>query len=218
MTNNVTDPNKSNHTADDDVIIVATRNQGKVKEFAHALKFTGKSVKSMYDYPDIPDVVEDGETFADNARKKAKVVGDLLGKAVLADDSGLCVDALQGAPGVYSARYAGEPSDDGANNAKLLQELEQLHQEEDTAQRLLSPAQFMCHLALYDPNTKQFTEATGVAEGWITSQAAGGGGFGYDPLFYVPEYEKTFAELTLEEKQAISHRGKALKLLVEKLI
>ena len=75
----------------------------------------------------------------------------------------------------------------------------------------------MCHLALYEPHTKQFTEATGIVEGWITSQAAGGGGFGYDPLFYVPEYEKTFAELTLEEKQAISHRGKALKLLVEKL-
>lgn len=221
MTINVKDTNQSNEPNQPDqneaVIIVATRNQGKVKEFAHALQFTGKTVKSMYDYPDIPDVVEDGETFADNARKKAQVVGDLLGKPVLADDSGLCVDALQGAPGVYSARYAGEPSDDAANNAKLLQELEQLHQGEDTAQPLLSPAQFMCHLALYDPHTKQFTEATGIAEGWITSQAAGRGGFGYDPLFYVPEYEKTFAELTLEEKQAISHRGKALKLLVEKL-
>lgn len=199
------------------VIIVATRNQGKVKEFAHALQFTGKTVKSMYDYPDIPDVVEDGATFADNARKKAKTVGDLLGKPVLADDSGLCVELLDGAPGVYSARYAGEPSDDKANNAKLLQELEKLHQGEDTEQPLLSPAQFVCHLALYDPTTEQFTEATGVVEGWITSQAAGGGGFGYDPLFYLPEFEKTFAELTLEEKQAVSHRGKALRLLADQL-
>ncbi|MNJ59153.1 dITP/XTP pyrophosphatase [compost metagenome] len=201
----------------EDVIIVATRNQGKVKEFAHALHFTGKTVKSMYDYPDIPDVVEDGATFADNARKKAKTVGDLLGKPVLADDSGLCVELLDDAPGVYSARYAGEPSDDKANNTKLLQELEKLHQGEDTEQPLLSPARFVCHLALYDPITKQFTEATGVAEGWITSQAAGGGGFGYDPLFYLPEFEKTFAELTLEEKQAVSHRGKALRLLADQL-
>lgn len=199
------------------VIIVATRNQGKVKEFAHALQFTGKTIKSMYDYPDIPDVVEDGATFADNARKKAKTVGDLLGKPVLADDSGLCVDLLEGAPGVFSARYAGEPSDAGANNAKLLQELEKLHQGEDTAQPLLSAAQFVCHLALYDPKTKQFIEATGIAEGWITSQAAGGGGFGYDPLFYLPEFEKTFAELTIEEKQKVSHRGKALRALADQL-
>ncbi|MNW37515.1 dITP/XTP pyrophosphatase [compost metagenome] len=198
-------------------IIVATRNKGKMREFAHALEFTGKSVESMYDYPDVPEVVEDGETFADNARKKAKTVGDLLGQPVLADDSGLCVDKLSGDPGVYSARYAGEGASDADNNTKLLAELEKLQQGEDTEQPLLSTAQFVCHLALYDPATGQFVESSGSVEGWITSEPAGGGGFGYDPLFYLPPYEKTMAELTIEEKQAISHRGAALRELVDKL-
>lgn len=199
------------------VIIVATRNQGKVKEFAHALEFMGKPVRSMYDYPEVPEVVEDGETFADNARKKAKTVGDLLGQPVLADDSGLCVDKLDGAPGVYSARYAGEGATDEENNLKLLQELEELQQGEDTEQPLLSTGRFVCHLALYDPANGQFIEASGAVEGWITSQPSGGGGFGYDPLFYLPTYEKTMAELTMAEKQAVSHRGAALRELAEKL-
>lgn len=203
--------------AKESVIIVATRNQGKVREFAHALEFLGKPVKSMYDYPEVPEIVEDGETFADNARKKAKTAGDLLGQPVLADDSGLCVDALDGDPGVYSARYAGEGAADEDNNEKLLAELEKRRQGEDTQQPLLSPARFVCHLALYDPATGNFTEASGEVEGWITSEPAGGGGFGYDPLFYLPEYEKTMAELTLEEKQAISHRGAALRKLADKL-
>lgn len=198
-------------------IIVATRNKGKVREFAHALEFTGKSVESMYDYPDVPEVVENGETFAENARKKAKTVGDLLGQPVLADDSGLCVDQLDGAPGVYSARYSGEGASDSDNNNKLLAELEKLQQGEDTEQPLLSTGRFVCHLALYDPATGQFIESSGSVEGWITSDPAGYGGFGYDPLFYLPVYEKTMAELTIEEKQSISHRGAALRELVEKL-
>lgn len=198
-------------------VIVATRNKGKVREFAHALAFTGKPVVSMYDYPSIPEVVEDGETFAENARKKAKTVGDLLGLPVLADDSGLSVDKLNGAPGVYSARYAGEEASDEDNNHKLLMELEKLQQGEDTEQPLLSTGKFICYLALYDPATGQFIESSGSVEGWITSEPAGGGGFGYDPLFYLPAYEKTMAELTLDEKQAISHRGAALRELVEKL-
>lgn len=203
--------------AENSVIIVATRNQGKVREFAHALEFLGKPVKSMYDYPEVPEIVEDGETFADNARKKAKTAGDLLGQPVLADDSGLCVDRLDGDPGVYSARYAGEGASDEDNNQKLLMELEKQQQGEDTEQPLLSTARFVCHLALYDPATGQFTEASGTVEGWITSEPAGGGGFGYDPLFFLPEYGKTLAELTLEEKQAVSHRGAALRELAGKL-
>ncbi|WP_114497138.1 XTP/dITP diphosphatase [Fontibacillus phaseoli] len=199
------------------VIIVATRNQGKVREFAHALEFLGKPVKSMNDYPEVPDIVEDGKTFAENARKKAKTAGDLLGQPVLADDSGLCVDRLDGDPGVYSARYAGENASDEENNLKLLSELEKQQQGEDTEQPLLSTARFVCHLALYDPATGQFTEASGTVEGWVTSEPAGGGGFGYDPLFYLPEYEKTLAELTLEQKQAVSHRGAALRELTAKL-
>ncbi|MNN14857.1 dITP/XTP pyrophosphatase [compost metagenome] len=129
----------------------------------------------------------------------------------------MCVDKLDGAPGVYSARYAGEGASDADNNSKLLAQLEKLQQGEDTEQPLLSTAQFVCHLALYDPATGQFVESLGSVEGWITSEPAGGGGFGYDPLFYLPAYEKTMAELTIEEKQAISHRGAALRELVEKL-
>ncbi|MED4957315.1 XTP/dITP diphosphatase [Paenibacillus macerans] len=200
------------------VIVVATRNPGKVREFAHALEALNKQVRSLADYPDIPEIVEDGETFAENARKKAQTVGDHLGRPVLADDSGLCVDRLGGAPGVYSARYAGEGASDEDNNEKLLAELEKERLGEDTEQPLLSPARFVCHLALYDPATGRFVEASGEAEGWITSEPAGGGGFGYDPLFYLPAYEKTFAELSLEEKQAVSHRGAALRNLAAKLV
>ncbi|MCL6604659.1 MAG: XTP/dITP diphosphatase [Paenibacillus sp.] len=199
------------------ILIVATKNQGKVREFQHAFAPLGLTVKSMFDYPNLPDVVEDGSTFAENALKKAKAVGDALGFPVLADDSGLCVDALEGRPGVYSARYAGEDADDAANNLKLLGELETLKQGEDTGQPLLSTARFVCALSLYDPATGDELTAEGTVDGWITSEPAGGGGFGYDPIFYLPDYEKTMAELTLTEKQLISHRGTALRLLTDKL-
>ena len=199
------------------VIIVSTRNQGKVREFTHALSFLGKSVQSMYDYPNVPEVVEDGATFSENAKKKAKEVGDFLGHPVLADDSGLCVEKLDGRPGVYSARYAGAEATDMQNNEKLLAELAELTAGEDTDQPLLSPAKFVCSLVYYDPADGSFVEAEGEVKGWITSEPAGAGGFGYDPLFYVTEYGKTMAELTIEEKQAISHRGHALKQLAEKL-
>ncbi|MDQ0495487.1 XTP/dITP diphosphatase [Paenibacillus brasilensis] len=202
---------------DGPIVIVATKNKGKVREFAHAFAPLGKEVKSMYDYPDIPDVVEDGKTFAENALKKAKAVGDALGLPVLADDSGLCVDLLDGAPGVYSARYAGEGASDHENNIKLLDVLESKQLGDDTEQPLLSSAQFVCTLILYNPQTGETLESTGSVDGWITTETAGGGGFGYDPLFYLPEYEKTMAELTLEQKQAISHRGIALRNLMTKL-
>lgn len=124
---------------------------------------------------------------------------------------------LNGEPGVYSARYAGEGATDVQNNAKLLDALAALKSGEDSQQPLLSPAQFVCALVLYDPASGDKYEAEGSADGWITADAAGEGGFGYDPLFYVPEYEKTMAELTLEQKQAISHRGHALRALVSRL-
>lgn len=119
---------------DSPVIIVATRNAGKVREFAHAFAPLGKEVKSMFDYPEAPDVVEDGVTFAENAWKKAKAVGDALGAPVLADDSGLCVDLLNGEPGVYSARYAGEDASDAQNNTKSLDALAALKSGEDSQQ------------------------------------------------------------------------------------
>lgn len=204
-------------TGAEQAIIVSTRNKGKVREFAHALAFLGRPVRSMYDYPDVPEVVEDGTTFAENARKKAKEVGDALGLPVLADDSGLCVDKLDGRPGVYSARYAGPEASDAENIEKLLEELGSLNSGEDTEQPLLSPARFVCHLAYYDPATGSFVEAKGEAEGWITSEPSGAGGFGYDPVFYVPEFDKTMAQLSLEEKQAVSHRGRALRDLADRL-
>ncbi|MDP4095698.1 XTP/dITP diphosphatase [Paenibacillus sp. P96] len=199
------------------VVVVATKNKGKIREFAHAFAPLGKQVKSMYDYPDLPDIVEDGETFAENAFKKAKAVGDALQLPVLADDSGLCVDLLDGRPGVYSARFAGEGASDHENNLKLLDMLESKQLGDDTEQPLLSPARFVCALLLYHPVSGETIEAEGSVEGWITSETAGSGGFGYDPLFYLPQYGRTMAELTLEEKQAISHRGAALQQLAAKL-
>lgn len=203
--------------AENGILIVATKNAGKVREFTHAFAPLGLEVKSMFDYPELPAVMEDGTTFAENALKKSKQIAEALGMPVLADDSGLCVDALEGRPGVYSARYAGEQATDEENNLKLLSELEGMKQGEDTGQPLLSTARFVCALSLYDPATGEEYTAEGTVEGWITSEPAGGGGFGYDPLFFLPEFGKTMAELTLTEKQAISHRGRALRLLTEKL-
>lgn len=201
------------------VIVVATKNAGKVKEFAHALQKLDKSVESLLDYPQIPDIVEDGDTFAANARIKAKTTGDILGVPVLADDSGLRVAALNGDPGVYSARYAGENATDGENNAKLIQELHQLadHAEREELQdgsKILSKAQFVCALALYDPATGLFLESEGTVDGVITDNPHGNGGFGYDPLFWLPSLNRGMAELSKEEKQQISHRGDALRKLL----
>ncbi|WP_238327648.1 XTP/dITP diphosphatase [Paenibacillus gorillae] len=203
-------------------ILIATKNEGKVKEFAHALSKIGKEVASLNDYPAFPDIVEDGDTFAANARIKAKAAGDAFQVPVLADDSGLRVKSLGGAPGVYSARYAGEGATDSDNNAKLLVELAKL-EGADAAEaladgtRLLSEAQFVCVLALYDPSTGEFVEAEGTVDGYIADRPRGEGGFGYDPLFWLPQLGRAMAELSKEEKQRISHRGHALEQLLEKL-
>lgn len=203
------------------VIVVATKNKGKVKEFAHALEKLGKGVSSLHDYPEIPDIPEDGDTFAANARIKAKATGDALGVPALADDSGLRVEALGGRPGVYSARYAGEDATDSDNNAKLLEELSgmgaTLEDELPDGSKLLSRAQFVCALALYDPATGEFVEAEGTVDGVITDRPHGDGGFGYDPLFWLPQLGRGMAELSKEDKGAISHRGEALKALLAKL-
>ncbi|BBH19174.1 non-canonical purine NTP pyrophosphatase [Paenibacillus baekrokdamisoli] len=210
-----------------DTVVVATKNAGKVKEFAHAFGKLGLNVVSMFDYPDLPEVVEDGLTFAENARKKAREVAEALGMPVLADDSGLEVEALGGDPGVYSARYAGPGATDTLNNAKLLMELEHLAKDSFTTDgkqnqledgtKLLSPARFVCTLALFDPASGKFMESIGFVDGQIASKPRGSGGFGYDPLFWLPTHGKAMAELTMEEKQAISHRGAALALLLGKL-
>ena len=206
-------------------IVIATRNPGKLKEFQHALQTEGTLVVSLMDYPSIPDIIEDGDTFVANARKKAKTMALALGVPVLADDSGLCVDALDGAPGVYSARYSGEGATDESNNVKLVDELNAIHAQIDTEEtsvwpkdrNLLSKAHFVCVLSMYDPASDSFIEAEGTVNGYIMDKQLGVGGFGYDPLLWLPQLGKSMAELSKTEKQAISHRGEALKKLTAKL-
>ncbi|REJ12337.1 MAG: non-canonical purine NTP pyrophosphatase [Paenibacillaceae bacterium] len=208
---------------DRNVIVIATKNEGKAREFAHALAPLGLVVRTLSGDDRVPEIVEDGATFADNARKKARIAGDALGVPVLADDSGLETEALGGAPGVFSARYAGEGAGDAANNAKLLRELAE--RAADVPQpsglpadvRALSRARFVCALALYDPAVGTFAEADGSVDGWIIDRPLGSGGFGYDPLFWVPAFGRTMAQLTTEEKQSISHRGRALAKLTDLL-
>lgn len=199
-------------------IVVATRNRGKTKEFAALFGARGYEVKSLNDFGALPDIVEDGATFAANALKKARTIADLLNVPVIADDSGLCVDALHGEPGVYSARYAGEHATDADNNAKLLRALAEKGPPakllEDGHPQLYSPARFVANIAMVDPGWNRVIQAEGVCEGYILPEPRGSGGFGYDPLFYLPEYHRTVAELSMEEKNRVSHRAKALAQLL----
>ncbi|QJW45537.1 XTP/dITP diphosphatase [bacterium BFN5] len=190
-------------------LVIASKNAGKVAEIAAALQYLPLKVMSLADFSEIPDAIEDGSTFMENALIKAKYYSTLTGKACLADDSGLEVDALQGAPGVYSARYAGESASDADNNHKLLAEMAQV----DSANRT---ARFRCVLAFIDTNATVIT-ADGTCEGVILGAARGTEGFGYDPLFYIPALNKTLAEISIADKNAISHRGAALKSLAAKL-
>jgi len=183
------------------VLVLATRNKGKTEEIRALLSGSPVQLKNLDDFGPIPEVVEDGETFDDNAYKKASFTARVLGFPAIADDSGLVVEALNGEPGVYSARYAGEDADDAANNAKLL---DQMAGVEDRR------AAFQCVLSIAMP-TGQALTYEGRCDGVIAQAPSGDGGFGYDPLFYCPDKGKTFAELTLEEKGEISHRGRALK-------
>lgn len=187
-------------------ILIATKNIGKAKEFEAMFQEEGYAIKTLLDYPEIEDVEETGVTFEENARLKAETIANLLDTIVLADDSGLKVDALDGRPGVYSARYAGENKSDAANNAKLLHEMYDVPKEKRTAQ-------FHCTLVLAAPG-KDSLVVVGELPGEIGTIPRGDNGFGYDPLFYVPEYQKTVAELQSEEKNKISHRGQAIKKLV----
>lgn len=186
-------------------IFIASNNKGKIAEFQQFFQKQGITVKSLQDLPEPIDVVEDGDTFEANAIKKAEEIGKAFNIAVLADDSGLEVDALDGAPGIYSARYAGMEKDDTANNKKLLQEL---HGKENRA------ARFVCALAVFDPETGTRV-VRGTVEGEIGQEAQGAGGFGYDPLFYVTSERRFMAELTREEKNRVSHRANALQKLQE---
>lgn len=186
-------------------LVVATNNKGKLKEIREIL--TKMEVLGLGDLSLNIDIVEDGETFEANAQKKAETIMRELKLPVLADDSGLAVDALNGRPGVYSARFAGENATDAHNIQKLLSELRHI----PDAQR---SARFICVMCLVMPDGTVYT-TRGEVEGQILHETRGENGFGYDPLFYVKEYDKTFAELSAEEKNAISHRGKALRSMKE---
>ncbi len=190
------------------ITILATHNKNKVIEM-HAVLADILGIDKVYTPDEIgsnDDVEENGSTFEENAMLKARSVWK-EGYLTIADDSGLCVNALDGAPGIYSARYAGEPTDNKKNNARLLKELE------DKTDR---SAYFVCAIACKLPNGEEFT-LRGTANGTILREEKGCGGFGYDPLFFFPELNKTFAELTTEEKHTVSHRGNALRLLEAEL-
>lgn len=189
-------------------ILIATKNVGKLKEIKAAFAELKAEILSLTDFENLPDAVEDGMTFEENARIKAKFFNNLTGFACLADDSGLEVDALNGAPGVQSARFAGYHAEDTTNNAKLLDELKKIGVTE-------SPADYRCSLFFVDTDGSEIT-ADGIINGTIKILPRGNGGFGYDPYFYVSE-SKTMAELTPAEKDAISHRGEALRKILPKL-
>lgn len=190
-------------------VLIATKNKGKAKEFESLFSPRGYEVHTLLDYENATDVEETGTTFAENAILKAETIAKELNQVVMADDSGLVVDALDGRPGVYSARYAGEDKNDEANTQKLLKELKDIPAEKRTAR-------FYCVLALASPNQETIT-VSGYVEGRIAESPAGTNGFGYDPVFYVPEKGKTMAELESAEKNAISHRANALKELEKEL-
>ena len=192
-------------------IILASNNKKKIKEMKEILGDIQVEVKSLEDENIDIDVLEDGETFEENAKKKAKEIYEFLlergdkGFIVIADDSGIAVDYLGGEPGIYSARYAGEHGNDSKNNEKLLNNLKGVRKED-------RGAKFICQLALFT-DTGEYYKVTGEVKGYIIEEMHGEGGFGYDPMFFYEPLNKTFGELTPDEKNEISHRGVALKEL-----
>lgn len=184
-------------------LVLATHNQGKLAELRTLLADLPLDLLSLDDFPGVPPVVEDGATFSANAIKKARQTAEFLDRWVLADDSGLEVRVLNGQPGVRSARYAGENADDDANNARLLADLAGIPTEE-------RQARFVCVIAIASP-LGQYWTVEGFCEGMILEKPRGSHGFGYDPLFWVPQLRKTFGEADAKEKASWSHRGQALR-------
>lgn len=191
-------------------VVAATNNAKKLEEMNRILTHLGLEVVSLKSCGDFPEPVEDADSFMGNARIKALAAHKNTGLAAIADDSGLIVDALNGAPGVYSSRYAGEDATDADNNAKLLRELAEVPADQRTAR-------YACAIVFVDEDGTEL-EAFGTCEGSISCEAAGQGGFGYDPYFLSADYPgQTLAQVDADAKDAISHRGKALRDLVAKL-
>ncbi|GFH41911.1 hypothetical protein Hs30E_04620 [Lactococcus hodotermopsidis] len=197
-------------TKTDKTILIATRNEGKTREFKEMFSQLGYTINNLNDFPDLPEVAETGMTFEENARLKAETIAELTGQMVLADDSGLMVDVLGGLPGVWSARFAGDNATDAANNAKLLHEL---------ASTAVTPerrtARFHTTLVVATPERNSLV-VEGEWLGAIATIPKGDDGFGYDPLFIDDETGKTAAQMTLAQKNKVSHRARALKKLLEK--
>lgn len=190
-----------------ETILIATANPGKAAEYRRIFEAKGVAVKTLADLSEHYEIDENGTTFEENALIKAQTLMNALQIPVLADDSGLIVDALDGAPGIHSARYAGD-HDDEANNRKLLKELKDVPAEQRTAR-------FHCSIVVVRPNVAPLSVA-GEAEGRILFEKQGQDGFGYDPLFLYPPLNKSFAELTMAEKNEVSHRGRAIEKLAAK--
>jgi len=184
-------------------LLVATKNLGKVREIRKALKGFELRIYTLSDFPDVPEIREDRKSFTENALKKGRFYSKYFGELTIADDSGLEVDALRGLPGIHSARYAGERASNRENNRKLLTEMEGIRFSK-------RGAKFRCVIAMVSPDGREVI-AEGTCRGRIGFKEVGKKGFGYDPLFILPQYGKTMAQLSIEEKNRVSHRGKALK-------
>ena len=192
-------------------IVLASRNKKKTREVSEILLPYGFEVVPVTEFSDVPEVVEDGSTFAENAAKKASQTALHLRQWVIGEDSGLMVDALGGAPGIYSARYSGEGATDERNNQKLLSELQGVPEEK-------RGAGYLCSVALSDPGGVIRAACEGTCRGRILPEAAGVGGFGYDPYFLVPEYHRTFGLLSATVKHRISHRARAFSRFIPLLV
>ena len=188
-------------------LVLASTNKGKILEFREILAGVPLELVGLADFPEVPKVVEDGNTFAENAVIKASAIAKYTGELTLADDSGLEVDALNGEPGVYSARYGQPGWNDRERYQFLLEKLRGVPMEKRTAR-------FRCAVALYNPENGRLCQADGAVEGIILDGPRGANGFGYDPVFYIPELDKTMAELTAEEKNRFSHRARAVEKMI----
>jgi len=193
------------------VLVIASRNQKKAAEIRELLAPHGIDVRCVGDFPHVPEVVEDGQTFAENAAKKASQTAAVLSCWVLGEDSGLMVDALNGAPGVYSARFSGPNATDDANNARLIQELDGVPDER-------RGARYVCSIAVANPAGEVRLTSEATCRGRITAEARGTNGFGYDPYFLIPEYHRTFGELEPVVKRHLSHRARAFERLIPALV
>lgn len=197
--------------AHDRVLVLGTHNRKKREELELLLCQQGLVLKTLGDFPQAIEVHEDGDSFGANARKKAAEQAIQLQQWVLAEDSGLAVDALGGAPGVYSARYSGASATDQTNNEKLLAELAETPLEKRTAH-------YVCHAALASPSGQIVAESEAICRGRILFSPQGQGGFGYDPLFEIPEYHRTFGELAGAVKAVLSHRSRAMRMIAPRVL